>query len=330
MALADICVMGQMMMDEPNRMAVNDPIPEAAAALRSILFVPGTRPELFAKAKASGADALVLDLEDSVPPAVKDKARTHVAAILAEWSDRLTFIRINHPSRGSLDEDLSVLASHPRQAIMVPKVDAPDELAELDRRLTAFERGAGLAPQTISLFIVVESALSLHNLFSSLRAAPRVRGTGLASAEEGDLLIDLGGQWTPAGEALAYARGKFVCDARAAGANWLFDGAFMALTDETALEVEAMRARTLGFSGKIAIHPRQVPAINRVFSPTEQEVERAGRLLAAFSRAQAEGLGAVRFEGMMIDYANAKRAQRILALAAADAQRDAAAPDKGA
>lgn len=310
-------------MDEPGQISTGDRAPNATVPPRSILFVPGTRPELFTKAKMSGADALVLDLEDSVPQAAKDKARAHVAAILAEWTDRLTFIRINHPSCSSLDADLAVLAAHPRQAIMVPKVDAPDELAELDRRLTVFERDVGLAPQSIGLFIVVESALGLRNLFDSLRVAPRVRGAGLASAEEGDLLIDLGGQWTPAGEALAYARGKFVCDARAARAIWLFDGAFMNLTDEAALEAEAKLARTLGFTGKIAIHPRQVAAINRVFMPTEQEIERARRLLEAFRRAEAEGQGAARFEGMMIDYANAKRAERILALAAA-------APAKGA
>lgn len=289
----------------------------APGPLRSLLFVPGSRPELIPKAAASPADALVLDLEDSVPPPARDEARANVAAALARAAHRLTFVRINHPNAGCLEQDLGVLAPHPGQAIMLPKIAGPADLTKLDRRLVAFERGAGLAPQTIGLMIVIESSLGLRNLFDLLHSSPRIRGAGFASAEDGDFMADIGGQWTPTGEALAYARGKFVCDARAAGALWLFDGAFMNLRDDDALAAETRLARICGFTGKIAIHPRQVATINRIFSPTETEIGRARRLIAAFRAAEAKGQAATQFEGMMIDYANVRRAEQVLAAAGA-------------
>src|ERR1019366_3655575 len=112
---------------------------------------------------------------------------------------------------------------------------------------------AGLQPYAIRLMVVIETCVGLRNLFDALRSTPRACGAALASAEEGDLMVDLGGQWTPTGEALTYARGRFVCDARAAHAVWLFDGAFMNLRDELALEKESRLARVHEFSGKVAI-----------------------------------------------------------------------------
>jgi citrate lyase subunit beta/citryl-CoA lyase len=284
----------------------------AVPPLRSLLFVPGIRQDFLLKATAAGADALVLDLEDSVPPLSKPAARSYVSAELARTSNRLTFVRVNHPSYGELDQDLAVLASHEAQAIMVPKVASARDVEEVDARLSQFERDKGLAPHSISILVVIETSMGLRNLFDTLRSKPRIRGAGLASAEEGDFMIDIGGQWTPTGEALTYARGKFVCDARAAQATWLVDGAFMNLRDEPALERECRLARIHGFGSKVAIHPRQVPTINKAFSPTAAEVERARKLLAAFREAEALGHGAVEFQGMMVDYANVGWAKRIL------------------
>ena len=283
--------------------------------LRSLLFVPGSRPEFFVKAEASGADALVFDLEDAVAPGMKGLARERVAAELARRTQGLTFVRINHPERGELENDLAVLAPHAAQAVMAPKISGPDDLRELDERLALHERRAGLERDAIGVLVVIETCLGLRNLFETLRSFPRVRGAGLASAEQGDLMVELGGQWTPGGEALAYARGKFVCEARAARSPWLIDGAFMNLTDADALQKEAGIGRVHGFTGKIAIHPRQVETLNRVFSPTASEVERARDLLAAYQDAQTQGRGAVKVRGMMVDAANARWAEQVLASA---------------
>mgnify|MGYP003346199588 FL=1 len=285
--------------------------------VRSVLFVPGVRPEFIPKADAAGADALVLDLEDSVSHNAKAAARSNLAKALAERANRLTFVRINHPAIGSLEADLSVLAPHMNQAIILPKCEHVADVVAVDRQLAAFEHAHGLEADGLTVVVVVESPLGLRNLYEFLVAAPRVRGAALASAEEGDFIVELGAQWTPDGTALAYARGKFACDARAAKAQWLFDGAFMNLTSNEALERESRLARVCGFNGKMAIHPRQVATINQVFSPSDAELERARRMIDAFREAEAQGRGAVQFEGMMVDYANIKRAEQLLALASA-------------
>jgi citrate lyase subunit beta/citryl-CoA lyase len=284
-------------------------------ALRSFLFVPGTRTNLLPKALATGADAIILDLEDSVPPAQKDQARQSVAVELAQSPERLTFLRINPPRLGLLEQDLAVLAPHGAQAVMVPKVEGARDIEEIDVRLAAHELDAGLDAGAISILVVIESSMGLRNLFDALSHTKRVRGAALATAEEGDFMCDIGGQWTATGEALAYARGKFVCDARAAKMTWLVDGAFMQLADEPALECESRLARTHGFNGKVAVHPRQVAPINRVFTPTDTEVERAQKLIDAFRSAETQGRGAIQFQGMMVDYANVRWAEQILSLA---------------
>jgi citrate lyase subunit beta/citryl-CoA lyase len=283
--------------------------------LRSVLILPGSRPELLAKASVSGADALVIDLEDSVAAKGKPAARQLAADALRSRDGTLTFVRFNHPSQGMLRDDLAVLAPHPHQGVMLPKTESADEVQALDAALLDFEQANGLPPHSISALVIVESSRGLRHLFDIACASPRVRGACLASAEEGDLMHDLGGRWTPDGRALAYARGKFVCDGRAVGLRWLLDGAFMNLASPDALEAESQIARIHGFTGKTAIHPRQVDVINAVFSPSAAEVERARRLLEAFHMAEKSGVGAVRFEGMMVDAANAKMAEAIIATA---------------
>ncbi len=281
---------------------------------RSFLFVPGTRTNLMSKALATGADAIILDLEDSVPPAHKEEARALVSIELAGAPERLTFLRINHPRLGHMDKDLAVLAPHGAQAVMVPKVEGARDIAEIDARIAAHELDTGLEAGAIGILVVIESSLGLRNLFDTVSHMKRVRGAALATAEEGDFMCDIGGQWTAAGEALTYARGKFVCDARAARMTWLVDGAFMQLGNEPALQCESRLARRHGFNGKVAVHPSQVTPINQIFSPTDVEVERAQKLIAAFREAESQGRGAIRFEGMMIDYANVRWAEQILSV----------------
>lgn len=285
----------------------------ACPSLRSLLFVPGDRPERFSKAALSGADALVLDLEDSVIAARKENARAAVAAELARPSPLLRFVRVTHAHPADLARDLAVLAPRGPQAIMVPKVASASDLEELDARLSAFEHANGLEPDAIPVLVVIETCLGLCNLLDMLSSVSRVRGAGLASAEEGDLMFDLGGRWTADGTALSYARGKLVCEARAAGAAWVIDGAFMNLKDDSALETEARLARTCGFNGKVAIHPRQVATLNAVFSPTAEELARAQRIVDAYRSAEQQGSGATSVDGVMVDRANLRWAQRILA-----------------
>ena len=185
---------------------------------------------------------------------------------------------------------------------------------QLAHDLQEIEAQSGWTQGALRILPLVETCLGLRNTYDLGRASERVCGMSLASAEQGDFMVDLGGRWTPSSMALAYPRSKMVVDARAAGLPWLVDGVFMNLKDTQALRTECLLARELGFVGKMAIHPTQVEVMHEVFSPSEEEIRHARGLLQAFRAAEAQGIGAVRYEGMMVDYANVRLAERTLSL----------------
>jgi citrate lyase subunit beta/citryl-CoA lyase len=284
---------------------------------RTLLFAPCARPELMAKAQDSQADALIFDLEDSVPVQTKPQARQNVREAIAQGLKKPVFLRVNHPRAGDCQADLDALGLYPvpqLAGVILPKAELAADIETLDKRLDEIEARSGQAKGTIKILPLIETCLGLRNTYDLAKASDRVCGMSLASAEQGDFMVDLGGRWTPASMALAYPRSKMVVDARAAGLPWLVDGVFMNLADTRALETECLLARELGFVGKMAIHPTQVDVMHRVFSPTQAEIDYARGLLAAFHAAESQGIGAVRYQGMMIDYANVRLAERTLSL----------------
>jgi len=286
---------------------------------RTLLFAPGSRPELLAKAQLGNADAMIFDLEDSVPLNAKVDARQNIAAVLAQGLSKPMYLRISNPRAGDFMADLSVLNSGNMgnvAGVVLPKADDARDVQTVAQGLSEIEVRAGVPDGSLAILPLVETCLGLRNTFDIAKASPRVSGMALASAEQGDFMVDLGGRWTPRSLALAYPRSKLVVDARAAGLQWLVDGVFMNLKDTDALREECMIARELGFVGKMAIHPTQVEVMHQVFSPTAAEIEYARGLLAAYREGEARGVGAVKYEGMMVDYANVRLAERTLSLAA--------------
>jgi citrate lyase subunit beta/citryl-CoA lyase len=288
---------------------------------RTLLFAPGSRPELLSKAQLGDADAMIFDLEDSVPLNAKDEARKNIADALAAGLKKPMFLRISNPRAGDFLADLQVLANASSlvnvAGIVLPKADDADDIQAVAKALKDVEAKHNMQEGTLSVLPLIETCLGLRNGFEIAKASPRVVGMALASAEQGDFMVDLGGRWTPRSLALAYPRSKLVVDARAAGVQWLVDGVFMNLKDTDMLREECLIARELGFVGKMAIHPTQVDVMHAVFSPSELEVAYARGLIAAFRDGEARGVGAVKFEGMMVDYANVRLAERTLALAGA-------------
>ena len=288
---------------------------------RTLLFAPGSRPELLAKAQLGDADAMIFDLEDSVPLNAKDEARKNIADALAAGLKKPMFLRISNPRAGDFLADLQVLANASSlvnvAGVVLPKADDADDIQAVAKALKDVEAKHNMQEGTLSVLPLIETCLGLRNGFEIAKASPRVVGMALASAEQGDFMVDLGGRWTPRSLALAYPRSKLVVDARAAGVQWLVDGVFMNLKDTDMLREECLIARELGFVGKMAIHPTQVDVMHTVFSPSELEVAYARGLIAAFRDGEARGVGAVKFEGMMVDYANVRLAERTLALAGA-------------
>lgn len=288
---------------------------------RTLLFAPGSRPELLAKAQLGDADAMIFDLEDSVPLNAKDEARKNIADALAAGLKKPMFLRISNPRAGDFMADLQVLANASSllnvAGIVLPKADDAEDIQAVAKALKDVESKHNMQEGTLSILPLIETCLGLRNGFDIAKASPRVIGMALASAEQGDFMVDLGGRWTPRSLALAYPRSKLVVDARAAGVQWLVDGVFMNLKDTDMLREECLIARELGFVGKMAIHPTQVDVMHTVFSPSDLEVAYARGLIAAFRDGEARGVGAVKYEGMMVDYANVRLAERTLALAGA-------------
>jgi citrate lyase beta subunit len=274
---------------------------------RAFLFTPGNRPERFAKAAATGADALILDLEDAVAARGKDEARSIVVehfrgdfrAGLAPH--QLKGLRVNniHAPAGVRDLDALVSSGIVPDFVMLPKVESAFEVRLYTRHLQGPQRGVGF-------MCLVESAHGLEAAMDIAAADPRVRALAFGGV---DLAADLRAElaWEP----MFYGRGRLVQAAASAGLG-LVDVPHLALDDTAALRAECLRVRALGFTGKLAIHPKQVAPIIEAFTPTAAEVERAERMIAELDRA---GGDAVEFEGKMLEGPVVKAARRVLALA---------------
>jgi citrate lyase subunit beta/citryl-CoA lyase len=273
--------------------------------MRSLLFVPGDRPDRFAKAAASGADALILDLEDSVVPERKAAAREAVAAFLARPRMVPTFVRVNPLGRAT-DEDLQCIVPGKPDGIVLPKAEGAVSVRELDVRLEALG-GTG----SLVLPIVTETARAVFALGSYVDA-PRL--VGLTWGAE-DLPAAIGatasreedGRFTPPYEML---RSLTLFAAHAAGILAI-ETVYPDMNDAAGLKAYALRGRRDGFSGMLAVHPAQVPIINAAFSATEAELAWARRVLAAFSA--QPGAGAIRLDGKMLDRPHLSQAERLLA-----------------
>lgn len=281
------------------------------------LFVPADRPERFHRAAAAGADAVIVDFEDALDPVHLDEAREAAVALLGEVAARCgCVVRVHDARRAELAADVTAVVGPWLDAIMLPKTDRPEDVGVLGSLLDDAEAEAGLAHGAVAVIPLVESCLGLRNTYEIASASPRVRAMAFSSGEEGDFMADLGGRWTPDGAALAYPRSRFVCEVRAAGRTPAIDGVCMTLGDPSVLSSECRLGRVAGFDGKTAIHPDQVAVIREAFSPTPEELERAARLVAALDAASG-GTSVIRFEGRMVDPANARIARRVLARAAA-------------
>jgi citrate lyase subunit beta/citryl-CoA lyase len=265
------------------------------------LYVPGDRPDRFGKAVGSGADAVILDLEDAVVPARKAYARAAVAEFLASRHPVPVQVRINALNSPDLDLDLAAVAGLPGLAgLRLPKVDSP----ELVRRL-----GDELPPGCL-LHCTIESALGVERAYDIATAHPAVASIGLGEA---DLSADL----NVTGEAgLAWARGRIVVAARAAGLPPPAMSVYPNVTDLDGLAASCGAGRAQGFLGRAAIHPRQLPIIVAAFRPAAEEVDAARTVLAAVADALQRNRGtAVLPDGRFADRAMVAAAQRTVTLA---------------
>lgn len=282
-------------------------------AMRSKLFLPGTRPELFAKGAASAVDALSFDLEDSVAPERKAEARAHVAAALRDpaiqAAGKLAIVRVNAPGTPYFAEDVAALVGPGLDAINLPMVDSAAMLREAVAVIARAEAVAGAAP--CGILVNIETPRGLRLAAEIACADPRVAG----------LQIGYGDLFEPFGIARddEAALGQVRLQVRLAAAEAripAFDGALAAIASPERCRAEAEAARRLGFAGKSCIHPSQIAVVNAAFQPSEAEIARAARVVAAAQEAEAKGIGAYTVDGQMVDAPFAASARAVLALAA--------------
>lgn len=283
--------------------------------LRSLLFVPGNKPRMHEKAAASGADGLILDLEDSVPPTEKPTARPMVREALEKTRGLALYVRVNADGTPWMAEDLEAIVCGPLDGIVLPKVEHPVTVQRVCDMLAAAEERGGLAVGSIEIILQIETALGVRNTYELVTLSPRVISVCPGIARDGDLQRDLGATWSLNGPEFGYARAKVLLDAKAAGIAYVLDGVFADFQDDEGFLAEATYARRLGYFGKTLIHPRQIPLAHRAFTPTAKEVGYYRRLLEAFDGAVAQGSAAVSLDGTMVDVAMAARARAFLALA---------------
>lgn len=294
----------------------------ATLVRRSALILPVNVRRFVERAYTRGADAIVLDLEDSIPPREKAAARTLVreAIELAGRGGADVLVRINKPFELAV-ADLDAAIWPGLAGIVFPKVESPVEVQILDRLIAEREIARGLPVGRIDVAILVESALGVQQMAAIACASPRAISLSLGAE---DFARDIGVEPTPDGGEQAYGKGMVIVAARTAGIQP--HGLTSTLADYTDLDGlarSATLARQHGFMGASCIHPAQVPVLNRCFSPTPEEVEHARRVVAVYEEAEAAGRASVALDGKMIDIPIVERARARLARAEAIARLEA-------
>jgi citrate lyase subunit beta/citryl-CoA lyase len=289
--------------------------------MRSVLTVPVTNPRFIEKAPGTGADVICLDLEDSIAPAEKEGARVLAAKAIEVLSsplprsgrgaggEGLVFVRVNGEHTGLLDGDISAVVRSGLDGIIVSKASSVETIRDVDTLLTRLEAEQGMTVGTVAIAPLIETAPGVMAALDIVRASPRVTAA-VFGAE--DLATDIGVQRTREGEEIRWARAQVAMACHAVRVTPV-DTPDPDYTDEAYLETEMVLGRSLGYRGKLCIHPTQVAMANRIFAPSAEEIEEAREVVALFEREGiAQGRAAIPRNGRMIDTPIYERAKRLL------------------
>jgi citrate lyase subunit beta/citryl-CoA lyase len=285
---------------------------------RSFLYVPANREKFLEKSLGLPADALLFDLEDSVPAAEKQNARDGVRAYAPKLAAGRAWVRVNGIETGFTEADLdAVVGVKGLAGIFLPKVETTEEVRKWDAMVGALEKARGLAAGAIKLVLSVESALGVLNAYQMAIAAERAASLSFGGAQDGDLNTDLGCVWSIEGPEMNHARSQVLLAARAARFETPLDGVYANVRDPEGFERDTTLSRRLGYRGRKLIHPSQIEPCNRIYSPSPQELDYYARVLEAFEQAERQGSASTTVDGKMIDVAMANAARRALDQAAA-------------
>ncbi|MCI2425150.1 CoA ester lyase [Candidatus Acetothermia bacterium] len=283
--------------------------------LRSLLFAPGNVSRRVEKALHLNADAVILDLEDAVPLTEKRLTRELIAAALNQPRNSRCYVRVNALSTGLTIDDLTAVVSPQLDGIILPKAEEAEDLSKVDWYLSYLEDKRSLPIGSIDLIPLVENAKGIRNAYIIATAVQRVKRLCFGAI---DYTADINVQLSVAKMEILYARSSLVNASAAAALESPIDTVYPNIRDIDGLRADTIIARGLGFQGKLVIHPDQIEPVNEIFSPSEEEITYAERVVAAFEQAEAAGHAAITLDdGKFIDYPVVRNAQRLLAVAAA-------------
>ena len=288
-----------------------------ARPLRSSMYVPGNKEDWMRKAPQYGADALILDLEDSVPVPNKAEARALVRKRLEELGGEkptLT-VRVNRLETGLTGSDLEAITCPQLYGVLLPKVESPADVVEVDNLLSYFERKAGMEVGSIFIDPGLETAQSIRQSYEIATASSRIAHMGGSGGKGGDTSRSIGFQWTPEGLETLYLKSKVLIDVRSAGVPYPMSGGWFDIHDLEGLRALAVQLRQLGYTGMHLIHPSHIPVVNEVFSPTPGDVTHWQGLVKAMEEMRSTGGAAITFGEDMVDIAHEETARTMLAIA---------------
>jgi citrate lyase subunit beta/citryl-CoA lyase len=285
--------------------------------IRSFLFVPANVPRRVEKSLTLAADAIILDLEDSVAPSDKPASRDAVVAAAGRPRQSLFYVRVNAPSTQWCYADLVATVRKGIDGVVVPKIESAADLHAIDWLLAALERERGIAEGSLDLMPQIETAAGVQRVDRILQARNlrpyrgpwRVKRVCFGAA---DYANDLGLSPTLDEPELADARARVVLASRAAGVENPIDSPWFHFKETAAFSRALERSRRGGFQGRCCVHPDQIASVNEAYRPTSEELAAAGRIVAAFAEAEKRGAAAIDVEGQMVDYPVAHRAQALL------------------
>jgi citrate lyase subunit beta / citryl-CoA lyase len=281
--------------------------------MRSFLFAPANHPRRAEKALQLGADVVILDLEDAVAVAEKPAARQAAVAALQVPRTALGYVRINGIDTPWCRDDIGAVVGPWLDGLVLPKAESAEAVRKVDELITIAERSAGLAPGALDLMPIIETALGVEAVGEIARASTRVRRLAFGG---GDYTHDLNLVWTESEIELSYARARLAHASRVAGIEPPVDTVVLQVKDAARFLQSARNGRGMGFFGKLCIHPDQLAPCHEAFTPSAAEIAQAQAIVAAFADAEARGLASIQVQGVFVDYPVARKAQRVLAIAA--------------
>ncbi|GGJ99213.1 CoA ester lyase [Lentibacillus kapialis] len=278
---------------------------------RTFLFVPGSNYRWFNKLSNYNADNIILDLEDSVPIGKKSEARWHVANSISKLSEnQQVYVRVNKEGLSYSNEDLKVVIQKNLTGIVLPKINGPEDIEQLSEQMAEIEKQKNLRVGKISLLPILETARSMYFAYE-IAIQKRIVAIAGLTAKDGDVQRAINYQWTPGGLETLYHRSKVVLAARAAN-KIPIGGLWQDVHNLNGLKNSASFNRQLGFDGEMVLHPSNISVVNKIYSPSQDEIAYYREMIHEFEQAEKAGMNSIIYNGSHIDGAHIKTARRIL------------------